>query len=332
MSKTKASQFKIYLYIGFPSQRARYVVSDFIRHQAQLIREKVYFLGKNLEHAPIKMFSWQDGSTHFPSLLNQAEHPQFKDELQSCLEKNIEYLNKVGAIKAIWFNEYLIDCGNMAIPIFRDIVSQNNMPLEILCGVDEPSKFLNFLYQSLGIIHKSNHGAVLAPKVFFNNNPANLLKKLNPFLIGFKKNIKVINTGGKYSKKSLFEILLAQLDVHIKPIETQDTSISIEQLYLRYIFNTNLKGAGPHDLFEEFFNFSDVDVPDIDSFVEHAINYSFKDEIRSIDQETLNIILDNNNQESLSFSDNRKMTVKINEKLLLKMLLAGVVNKAKSIQ
>ena len=126
--------------------------------------------------------------------------------------------------------------------------------------------------------------------------------------------------------------MLAQLDVHIKPIETQGAGINIEELYLRYIFNTNLKGAGPHDLFEEFFNFSDVDVPDIDSFVEHAINFSLKDEIKSIDQDTLNIILDNNNQEGLSFSDNGKKTVKINDKLLLKMLLAGVVNKAKSIQ
>jgi len=318
------------IYIGFAGADSDSAKSSFEKNQSKLIRNKFYFLGQNLEYAPVKLFTWQNASTNLPTLLAKKSENNIDKELIECLSKNLEYLNASGATQALWFNELFIDCGNMFIPVVREFIKTNSSPLKIICVVDEPAESVWFLYRSLALVHKIFKGKIKSFDEFFNEFKFNQLKTLNPFLISFKSSILIISKKNSGKTKTLFQVLCAALGVKDKLEEDKISPMTNEELYLRFLFNSNLDGYGYHHFFDEEFNIREAEVSSFNQFVDKHINYSDGNLLKSIDKDIFNTILHNHNQMPLKFRGKKNEAIKLDKDLLLKMLLSCVVNKAKS--
>lgn len=328
--KNKSIQCELNIYIGFSGADSSGAKSSFEKNQSVLNKKHIYFLGQNLENAPVKLFSWQNKSTNLPDLLAKKSENSIDKEIIECLTKNLDYLKTSGAQKALWFNELFIDCGNMIIPVIRGLIEKNKTNLKIICVVDEPSETAWYTYRSIGLIHKIFKGKVKTFGEFYDEFKFNPLKKLNPFLISFKSSMSVLCKKNPGKSKTLFQILCGALEVNAILDEVKSPHVTNEELYLRFVFNNNLTGVGYHHFFNDEFNFTEVEIPSYKEFVDNYINYNDANFIKNLDKDVFNIILDNNNQSPLKFKSRKHELLKLDKDLLLKMLLSSVVNKAKS--
>lgn len=147
-----------------------------------LAREGVWYLGLVLEHAPVKLYPWQEfGATArlhaLPLLDGQA---QIRDVLMATVSK----ARSEGISTLIWSSESFFDRPEKAIQPLIELV-HDNVDVMIVAYLRNHVDWLRSAYLQWGIKHKTKAGPILPFKAWKNSRKSTFHRKLLVYLNAF---------------------------------------------------------------------------------------------------------------------------------------------------
>lgn len=314
MSPSKDKKIELIIHIGMGKtgtssiQRSLFLASDALK------KNKVSYWGYSLELCPIKLYDWQSLSVDWDRLNNKTNKEAFLYQLTECFKKNINYEVQNGAEKIIWSNERLIDNPDFLIPALKEI--QDLVNLKIICYFRNPADWAGSAYAQWGIKHKTYPGKIKTPKEFFEYWPVDYSKKIILYLRIFKGKVSLYNYSAL--KESIVFHFSKILKIDLKDSK-ENSSISNEELYLRFLFNNEISRPTLPSAFDKYLKLGINDeFISYEDFYNNYLNTVNKEEFNT---DGINEILLGYGEESFEKKIKKKKVKPLDKDMLIKLLL-----------
>lgn len=318
---------KLILHIGSGESESAAIQMALYSGKEQLNAIGVSFWGTNLELAPYRAYEWQDQHVGLYACCTNVD---FSNELEEVIEESISREIERGTKLIIWSNQWIEHNSELVSKILK--AHKGALDFQIIYYVQNIEENIVSKYVQWGIVHKTYEGPIKSIDEFSSSRVA--YTSIERLIRDFRGKVNIRNSS---------EIRTPIIRDFEKCIGLNDTLIAIDQdynfndIYLRYIFNDR---CNLESLPFNFNNFTKADRSDkqykFDDFYSNfKITDNLKDEIYENSEkeiDTLNVLLNENNQKPISKKKSDKLsTIKLSKDTLLSMMLKVVENTADSI-
>lgn len=234
--------FRLILHIGAGETDSSSIQEILRLEQKELVDQGFWYLGRMMEHAPVKRYSWQK-SFAFERLISLSER-EITAQLTDVLSSSVDIIVNSGCRTAILSNESFFNRPKLykaVIPVLEQL-TEKGWEIEIIAYVRRHDAWLKSAYTQWGLKHKSYPGQLLPFSEW--------IKQFNHL---FSHSVrKWMNAKGCKSIVHNFDVLADVVDdfyttVGIPQKKTRLTKVnecpSNEELLLRSLFNNQIEAT-----------------------------------------------------------------------------------------
>jgi len=330
MDDKNQKPIRLLFHIGMGKTGTSAIQEALLKNRNKLGQNGIFYLGMNLENAPIKIFNWQrrEGAYTFFKLAKEDALTQANQILQESIIQLRE--NKIHTL--IWSNETFFDNPHLGLKVIN-FLKQSGVSVEVVAYIRNPVAWAKSAYIQWGIKHKTYKNKIISFSEYFQKKPVNLKNRLSKWIShDFKLNLRNYD---QYEDIVRDFSQLINFTIENKKFIKNKTP-DLEEIFLRSLFNNlfdnevrpikfdTATGIGNHNLDE-----------DIDSWFQSLLpsknDLDLIHELSKDDVPYLNNLLILNSQEKLCKVSNEEINIDINTTKLLYLVTKITMYQGKKI-
>ncbi|MBK8815439.1 MAG: hypothetical protein IPN42_08015 [Methylococcaceae bacterium] len=234
------NNFRLIVHIGAGKTGTSSIQNAMRNHQEVLREYGFWYLGIMLEHAPVKLYSWQQTGA-FEQLRSLSES-EITDQILNVMHDSLPKIKAAGCNTAIWSNESLFSRPEAHKSIIKalEIMSEEGCKIDVIVYVRRHDAWMKSAYTQWGIQHKTYNGPLVNFSTWASRNPPCFMNNLRKWMAGTGFNCLVRNFD---AVSDVVEDFLSVSGMPLERIEHRriNESPSTEELLLRALFNNQIQ-------------------------------------------------------------------------------------------
>lgn len=254
MSKSATEKFRLIFHIG-AGKTGTSSIQRSLRDSRDVLSSCGYdYWGLMLEFAPVKKYPWQNASEY--NHLLKLRPNEAKEQIIDVLQQSIEISAQRGVSTAIWSNELFFSRSSLIAPALKELEAAG-LETHIVAYVRRHDKWAQSAFLQWGIKHKNYEGKISSYKQYISRHPVRFYPAVRGWRSLFPKSFYIRNFDAVDDVVNDFKELVG-LPEQIQGVRVYE-SPDAEELILRAIFNNTIPGPALPELFDDFFNYENID-------------------------------------------------------------------------
>lgn len=323
----------IIFHIGAGKTGTSSIQGTLLKSFDQLKENGIYYMGLMLEHAPVKLYNWQQASATKEFLSLENEEAQI--QVEKVIKDSIEILKEKGIHTLIWSNEWFFGRHVSVLnPMKRLNKSGHNV--KIVAYVRRHDAWAKSAYNQWGIKHKTYQGSIIPFKEYILKRPVLFAGAFKPWDQFFGDDFILRNFDQVGDVVDDFAKLI-KINKSVLLNDRVNETPGDEELVMRAIFNNKRNKDVMPVTFERTFQAIHIDfkrdpVEWINSLLPSEQDLKEVVESTKEDQVIINKLLQERDQPQLSFEEKPVKSVKMNHNIAYSVLFQIMERQAIQIQ
>lgn len=232
--------FRLIVHIGAGKTGTSSIQNALRIHQEVLKEHGFWYLGLMLEHAPVKLYSWQKAGAF--EQLRAVGESEITNQVLSVMQDSLPKIKASGCNTAIWSNESLLNRPEVHKYIIKalEIMSGEGCKIDVIAYVRRHDAWMKSAYTQWGIQHKIYVGPLMNFSTWASKYPACFMNNLRKWMAGLGFNCIVRNFDAVNDAVEDF-LSISGLPIEIIKQKRINETPSTEELLLRALFNNQLE-------------------------------------------------------------------------------------------